>query len=55
MIYKDTSCVEVEIHIGSHGCLDGFDILHLKLLQNVLSVLCLADEGSILELLDLEA
>jgi hypothetical protein len=38
--------------VGSHGCLDGFGILHSKL-QNILSVLRLADEGVILELLDL--
>jgi hypothetical protein len=41
--------------ISSHGCLDGFVILHPKLLQNDLSVLCLADGGSILQLLYLEA
>ena len=39
--------------IGSHGCLDGFAILHPKLLKYVLNVLCLADEGALLELLDL--
>jgi hypothetical protein len=41
--------------IGSHGSLDGFSTLHSKLLQNVLSVLCLTDEGAFLELLDLES
>jgi hypothetical protein len=41
--------------IGSHGCLDGFAILHSKLFKNVLNVLCLADEGAILELLDLKS
>jgi hypothetical protein len=40
--------------IGFHGCLDGFGILHSKFIQNILSVLYLADEGVILELLDLE-
>jgi hypothetical protein len=29
--------------IGSHGCLDGFSILHPKLLEYVLNVLSLAD------------
>jgi hypothetical protein len=38
-----------------HGCLDGFAILHPKLLKYVLSVLCLADEGALLELLDLKS
>jgi hypothetical protein len=38
-----------------HGCLDGFAILHSKLLKYVLNVLCLADEGAILELLDLKS
>ena len=41
--------------IGFHGCLDGFAILHSKLLKNVLNVLGLADEGAILELLDLKS
>jgi hypothetical protein len=40
--------------ISSHGCLDGFAILHFKLLKYVLNVLCLAHEGAILELLDLK-
>jgi hypothetical protein len=41
--------------ICSHGCLDGFDILHSKLLKYVLNVLSLADEGALLELLDLKS
>jgi hypothetical protein len=41
--------------ICSHRSLDGLVILHSKLLENVLSVLCLAHEGSLLELLDLES
>jgi hypothetical protein len=41
--------------IGSHGCLDGFAILHSKLLKHVINVLSLADEGALLELLDLKS
>jgi hypothetical protein len=41
--------------ICSHGSLDGFGILHSKLLENILNVLCLANEGALLELLDLES
>jgi hypothetical protein len=41
--------------IGSHGCLDGLGILHSKLVKYVLNVLCLADEGADLELLDLKS
>jgi hypothetical protein len=41
--------------ICSHGCLDGFDILHSKLFENILNILCLANEGAFLELLDLES
>jgi hypothetical protein len=41
--------------IGSHGCLDGLGILHFKVLKNVLNILRLADEGALLELLDLES
>jgi predicted RNase H-like nuclease (RuvC/YqgF family) len=55
LIYGFTSRVEVEMHIGSHGCLDGFGILHSKLIKNVLNVFCLANEGSLLELLDLKS
>jgi hypothetical protein len=41
--------------ICSHRSLDGFGILHFKLFENVLSVLCLSDEGALLELLYLES
>jgi hypothetical protein len=41
--------------IGSHGCLDGFAILHSKLINYVLNVFCLAGEGALLELLDLKS
>jgi hypothetical protein len=55
LIYGFTSRVEVEMPIGSHGCLDGFCILYSKLLKYVLNLLGLADEGAILELLDLKS
>jgi hypothetical protein len=41
--------------ICSHGSLDEFGILHSKLLEYVLNVLSLADEGAFLEFLDLES
>jgi hypothetical protein len=41
--------------ICSHGSLDRFGILHSKFLEYVLNVLSLADEGTLLELLDLES
>jgi hypothetical protein len=41
--------------IRSHGSLDGFGILHSKLLKYILNVLSLADEGAYLKLLDLES
>jgi hypothetical protein len=41
--------------ICSHGSLDGFGILHSKLLKNILNVLSLAHEGALLELLDFES
>jgi hypothetical protein len=41
--------------ICSHGCLDGLGILHSKLGKYVFNVLCLADEGALLELLDLKS
>jgi hypothetical protein len=41
--------------ISSHGCLDGLGILHPKLVEYVLNILGLADEGAILELLYLKS
>jgi hypothetical protein len=41
--------------IGSHECLDGLGILHSKLVEYVLSILGLADEGALLELLHLKS
>jgi hypothetical protein len=41
--------------ICSHGCLDGFGILHSKLLEYILNVLSSTNEGALLELLDLES
>jgi hypothetical protein len=55
LIYGFTSRVEVEMPIGSHGCLDGLSILHSKLGEYVLSILGLADEGALLELLHLKS
>ena len=55
LIYGFTSRVEVEMPISSHGCLDGFGILHSKLVKDVLNVLGLADECALLELLDLKS
>jgi hypothetical protein len=55
LIYRFTSCVDIEMPICSHGCLDGFGILHSKLLKYILNVLSLADEGALLELLDLKS
>jgi hypothetical protein len=40
--------------VGSHRCLRELGVLHPKLLEKILSVLCLGDEGAILELLHLE-
>jgi hypothetical protein len=40
---------------GSDGSLDGFGILHSKLLEYILIVLSLENEGALLELLDLES
>jgi hypothetical protein len=41
--------------ICSHGSLDGFGILHSKLLEHILNVFNLVDEGALLELLNLES
>jgi hypothetical protein len=41
--------------IYSHGCLDGLGMLHSKVVKYVLNVVCFADEGVVLELLDLKS
>jgi hypothetical protein len=41
--------------ISSNGCLDGLSILHPKLVEYILNVLSLADEGALLELLHLKS
>jgi hypothetical protein len=41
--------------ICSHGSLDVFGILHSKLLEYILNVLILIDEGALLELFDLKS
>jgi hypothetical protein len=41
--------------ICSHRSLDGFGILHSKLLENILNALCLANEGALLELVNLKS
>jgi hypothetical protein len=40
--------------IYPHKSLDGFSILHSKFLENILNVLCLANESALMELLDLK-
>jgi hypothetical protein len=41
--------------ISSPGCLDGLSILHPKLVEYVLNILGLADEGALFELFDLKS
>jgi hypothetical protein len=41
--------------VSSHRCLRGLGVLHTKPLDKILCVLCLGDEGTILELLHLES
>jgi hypothetical protein len=41
--------------ICSHRSLDRVGIVHSKLLENILNVLCLANESALLELLDLKS
>jgi hypothetical protein len=41
--------------ICSYRSLDWFGIFHSNLLENILNVLCLANEGALLELLDFKS
>jgi hypothetical protein len=42
------------VPVSSHWCLCGLGVLHSKPFEKILSILCLGDEGAILELLHLE-
>jgi hypothetical protein len=55
LIYRFTSHVEVKTIICLHRRLDGFCVLHAKLLEDVLSVLGLINEGDFLKLFDLNS
>jgi hypothetical protein len=43
------------MHICSHGCLEEIGIIYSKLLEYILNVLSLADDGALLELLNLKS
>ena len=47
--------VEIKMSIGWHGSFDRLGIHHVKLLEHIMGVLRLANESSILHLLDLKS
>jgi hypothetical protein len=55
LIYRNTSCVDVQMLVFSHRCLDGICVLCPKLLEDVLHVLHLGDEDAFLELFNLKS
>src|SRR4051812_9594147 len=51
----NTGKVLIKISLGRHGCLAWLGIFHTKLHEHVLHILCLGDECSLSEFLDLKA
>jgi hypothetical protein len=47
--------IKIKMIISAHGSLDGLCIIHTKLLEYVKSILRLANEGPIFDLLDLKS
>jgi hypothetical protein len=47
--------IKIKMTIGAHGSLDGFCLIHAKLLTYVMCILCLANEDPIFDLLDLKS
>jgi hypothetical protein len=55
LIYGLISRFMVQVPVRSHRHLDGLCILHPKLLEDVLRVLCLGDEDAFIELFYLKS
>jgi hypothetical protein len=47
--------IKIKIYISSHGSLDGLCLIHVKLLEYVTCILCLANEKLLFGLLDLKS
>jgi hypothetical protein len=45
----------IKMFVCAHGSLDGFGLVHAKLLKNIMSILGLAEKGHIFKLLDLKS
>jgi hypothetical protein len=55
LINRCATHIKIKMTVSAHGSLDGLCIVHIKLLEYVMSILCLAIESPIFNLLDLKS
>jgi hypothetical protein len=55
LIHQFFTHIKFKMSICAHGSLDGFYLVHAKLLTNIMSILSLATKGHIFKLLDLKS
>jgi hypothetical protein len=55
LINRCATHIKIKMTVGTHESLDGGCLIHVKLLEDIMSVLSLANEGSIFKLLDLKS
>jgi hypothetical protein len=55
LIHQFSTHINIKMSIGAHVSLDGFSLVHAKLLENITSILGLAKKGPIFKLLDLKS
>jgi hypothetical protein len=55
LINRCAAQIKIKMTISAHGSLDGFCLVHVKLLEYVTCVLCLTNKGPISGLLDLKS
>jgi hypothetical protein len=55
LIHRFSTHIKIKISICAHESLDGFCLVHGKLFENIMYILCLAKKGRIFKLLDLKS
>jgi hypothetical protein len=55
LINRCAAHMKTKMIISAHGSFDGLCLVHAKLLEYVMSILCLANEDSIFDILDLKS
>jgi hypothetical protein len=54
LIHRFSTHIKIKMSICAHESFDGFCFVHVKLLENIMSILSLAKKGLIFKLLDLK-